>query len=98
MKFKIFSIYDSKAESFNTPMFLPAEGQAIRTFEDAVNEKGSPMNTHPEDYTLFLLGEFDTDLGSVEAEPTPKSLGLAQGYIRQDLLIEPTPSRSIMGN
>lgn len=85
MKFKIFSIYDSKAEVFNTPIFLATEGQAIRIFDDMVNDedKNADIAKHPEDYTLFTIGEFDANNGKLEPLNTPKSLGLAQEFIKQ---------------
>lgn len=82
MKFKIFSIFDSKAETFNTPIFLPTDGQAIRIFDDMTNDGKSEVSKHPEDYTLFVLGEFDSDNGLVTPLNTPKSLGLAQEFVR----------------
>lgn len=84
MKLFVFSIFDSKAEAFNTPIFLPAKGQATRTFEDQVNDESSPFNKHPGDYTLFLIGEFDTDTGLLTPLSTPTSLGLAAEYLKPE--------------
>ena len=84
MKFKIFSIFDSKAESFNTPMFLAAKGQAIRAFDDEANRPESEIHKHPEDYTLFCLGDFESDTGKVEPLTTPESLGLAIEFKRSE--------------
>lgn len=82
MKYKIFSIFDSKAENFNTPIFLPTEGQALRIFDDMVNSQDNEIAKHPEDYTLFCVGEFDSDQGLVTPLLTPKSLGLAQEFVK----------------
>lgn len=81
MKLYIFSIFDSKAETFNSPIFLPAIGQARRTFGDQVNDKESPFNKHPGDYTLFHIGEYETDTGLLTPLTTPTSLGLAVEYL-----------------
>ena len=81
MKLHVFSIFDSKSEIFNTPIFLPAIGQARRTFGDQVNDKESPFNKHPEDYTLFLIGEYETDSGKLKPNETPVSYGLAVEYL-----------------
>ncbi len=83
MKFKIFTVFDSKAEAFNTPFFLAAKGQAVRAFEDEVNSENSEFSKHPEDYTLFCLGEYDSDTGAI----TPiklESLGTALEHRRLD--------------
>lgn len=56
---QIFSVYDSAANAFMSPFFIPAKGLAIRSFQEAVNKPGTPLNTHPADFTLFELGTFD---------------------------------------
>ena len=81
MILKAFSIYDSKAESYNNPIFVPAMGQATRMFYDQVNDETSPFNKHPEDYTLFYIGEFDMDKGIFLPNETPKSMGLAVEFM-----------------
>ena len=81
MKFKVMSIFDSKAEAYNTPIFVAAKGQAIRAFEDQINTEDSEFNKHPEDYTLFYIGEFDSDTGQI-ISTNPESLGVALEYKR----------------
>ena len=82
MIFHIFSIYDSKAEAYNTPLYLAAKGQAVRAFDDQVNKEGSEIGNHPEDYTLFCLGTFDDSTGQHEPYETPQSLGVAIEFKR----------------
>lgn len=68
MKLKVFSVFDSKAAFFGTPFFEQREASAIRGFQDAVNSN-DPANgfaRHPEDYSLFLLAEFDNDTGQFD--------------------------------
>lgn len=74
MKFEIFSVYDAKAEQFNTPMFLPKKGQAIRAFADQVKDPASELAKHPEDYTLFCLGSYESDDGKFEPGTSPVAL------------------------
>ena len=59
MLHKIFSVFDSKAELYLTPFFMKTKGEAVRGFEDVANDKNSAIGRHPEDYTLFELGEYD---------------------------------------
>lgn len=69
MKMKMFSFFDSKAAFFSNPFYEQREGAAIRMFADAVNDSSNPnnlLNKHPEDYSLFLLGEFDNDTGAID--------------------------------
>jgi poly-D-alanine transfer protein DltD len=73
-KLKIFTIRDDKLETYNQPFFVPTIGAAERDFTDHANQTDSPLSKHPEDYTLFLLGEYDQLSGSMDLEPTPKAL------------------------
>jgi len=62
---QIFAIRDAKAEAFHTPFYAPTQGAAIRTISDYANEKGSPLNNHPEDYMLFQLGAYNELSGEI---------------------------------
>ena len=74
---KIFSVYDSAVGSYLTPFFAPSKGAALRSFRDAVNNRDHQFNKYAADYTLFELGEFDDNNGSVVMLSTPLSLGVA---------------------
>lgn len=68
MKLKVFSVFDSKAAYFGNPFYEQREASAVRAFSDAVNSnvEGNLWSKHPEDYSLFLLGEFDNETGSYD--------------------------------
>ena len=83
-KLLAFSVFDSKAEVFGTPIFFPTKGLATRAFEDQCNKPDSPISQHPGDYTLFCIGDFDQDTGSLTPLPTPTSLGTGVEYQQQD--------------
>jgi len=74
---KIFVVYDSKVEAYLAPQFYRAKGEAIRAFEGAVNSKDTQFNTHPEDFTLFLIGEYDDATAKITTLLTPESIGKA---------------------
>jgi hypothetical protein len=77
MKLQIFAVWDCKAEAFSRPFFAQSKGAAIRSFQDAANDVSSEIGKHPEDYTLFHMGEFSDDLGSFGILPAPESLAAA---------------------
>lgn len=79
---KIFTIYDSKMEAYMQPFFMVSKGAAIRAFTDSVNNKETQFNKHPEDFTLFDVGEYDDSTGKFSNQITPISLGLAIDYIK----------------
>lgn len=81
MKHRIFSIFDSKLDAFAPPFFMSTLGQATRAFTDEAFNPQSLLSKHPEDYTLFELGEFDDQNAAFTLHPTPKSIGLALEFV-----------------
>lgn len=78
---KVFTVYDSKLEAYLPPFFMPARGQAVRSFSDSISAPDSVFGRHPEDYTLFELGEFDDQCCVFTLYKTPYSLGLASELV-----------------
>lgn len=62
---KIYSIYDTKAQAFLPPFFMPNDDMAIRAVMDCLADPNHNFAAHPEDYGLVALGEFDDQLGDV---------------------------------
>ena len=67
MKLYGYSIYDAKAEAYTIPNFNKTEGLAVRGFDHAVTAADSPFAKNPEDYSLFLVAEFDDDSGAIQS-------------------------------
>mgnify|MGYP000547887757 CR=1 FL=1 len=84
---KAYSIYDSKAEAFNQPFFAEKDGLAIRIFTDHVNNPESIWGKYPHDFTLFHVGHFDSESGSLEPEKTPRNLGMAIEFTNEKQLM-----------
>ncbi len=106
MKHKMFVIYDSAANAYMQPWFLTQEGMALRAFSDCVNDKEHNFGRHPEDYTLFNIGEFDDATAKVEWI-SPLSLGNGIAYIKpttqpdlftKDLLAENPQAKETLEN
>lgn len=64
MKIQMYSVKDNVA-GFLQPTFALYEPQALRDFAYAVNQPGL-MNFKPEDYSFWHVGEFDSELGTVD--------------------------------
>ena len=64
MKFSIYSIRDAKT-GFMAPTFDMNDASAARNFEHAVMNSASLMNSHPGDYALYRIGEFDSESGEL---------------------------------
>lgn len=69
MEKKLFTVYDSKSETYLSPVAHNATGDALRSFADAVNAppKSSNLSDHPEDFTLFEIGTFNICTGELIA-------------------------------
>ncbi len=84
MKHKMFTIHDSKANAYLQPWFLTQAAMAQRAFMDCVNDKKHNFGRHPEDYTLFNIGEFDDQTAKVTYE-IPTSLGNGLEYVKTEI-------------
>jgi len=80
---KIFSIYDSKTEAFMQPFFMATKGAAIRDWTQAIADEKTPFCRHPQDFTLFEIGEWDDQKGQITTHATPVSLGVAIEFKKQ---------------
>lgn len=69
---QIFTVYDSKAEAYLSPFAANTPGLAERMFTDMVQTQGHQFALHPEDYTLYRIGTYDTHTASIA--PTEHSV------------------------
>lgn len=67
MILNICSVFDKAAQAYGRPIFVPAVGSASRSFSDEVNrvDPSNEMNRHPQDFSLFILGQFDDSTGVI---------------------------------
>lgn len=77
MILKIFTIYDSKANSFLQPFYCPNQSVAIRHFAHAANDPSTDIGRYPEDFNLHEIGTFDTDSGDLAITTPAISHGMA---------------------
>jgi len=82
VKRQVYAVYDSKAETYMQPWYAVNDAVAKRTFAMAVNN-GPEFKAHPEDFTLFHLGEFDDEKGDFANTNAPRSLLLAAACIEE---------------
>ena len=75
MKLKIYSVYDSKAQAYLQPFYMPSRGAALRAWGDAVNDNNGQFKKHAGDYSLFELGEFNDENGTFEIDIQRTNLG-----------------------
>lgn len=71
MLLRMYVVYDSKAEIYTHPSFLPTRAVAVRQFAELVNDGKHEFSRHPEDYSLFELGTFDDGSGLIAPTLAP---------------------------
>lgn len=64
----IYSIYSIKDErtGYLEPMLDINDASAMRNFHNAILKKGSLFDTHSSDYSLFKIGEFNNESGTIK--------------------------------
>lgn len=68
------SVLDVTAEFFGPPITTRTDGEAIRIFSDAINDKQTAFNAHPEHYNLYAIGHFDEQSGIIKPISPPQLL------------------------
>jgi len=84
---RLYSIYDSKAEQFSPPQVYHNDMLALRGFESLVNDDKMLINSYPEDFSLYYVGNLgDTDgryyIESSDESRVPILVGRAVDYVQ----------------
>lgn len=64
MRLPIVCMKDIKV-GYLSPTVDQNEASAVRNFSHAVKSSSGVLNTHPEDFSLILIGYFDSDTGVI---------------------------------
>lgn len=86
LKLRLYSIYDSKAEQFSPPQVYHNDMLALRAFEGIVNDDKMVINSYPEDFSLYYLGNLgDSDgryyIENCDESRIPVIVGRALDYV-----------------
>ena len=82
----MYSIHDNKAEAYLPPFYLHNKNMAIRSFSDAVQDEASTFFKHPEDYSLWEIGEFDDQTGEIIYYTPHHALGTGLDYTKTNVI------------
>lgn len=80
---RLYSLYDSGAKAYLRPFWSDFKVNAQRSFRQLVNQTDNRDNmvaNHPDQFTLFELGEFDVRTGVFTAHAIPQTLGNGLEY------------------
>lgn len=75
MRYMIYVIHDVKAAAFLQPWFCSTDAIAVRAFSDCVNDPKHNFGMHPEDYSLFCIGDFHDSNAEICLDGGKRSLG-----------------------
>lgn len=84
MILRMYSIYDGAVSAYLKPFFSDHKANAIRAFIQLVNDKGNLDNAiaqHPDQFTLFEIGIFDSNSGVFVPHEITLSCGKALEYV-----------------
>jgi len=82
MNIEILAIRDHKINTFMTPFTAVHLGQALRSWEELVNDPKTTIAKYPNDFCLYRLGHFDDDSGQLTSLPVPEMIASASDYIK----------------
>lgn len=72
----LYSLLDKVSETYADPFVMVNDSVARRSFMAECHNPDSMIYKFPEDFTLMLVGSFDTSNGTVEfIEPVPVARG-----------------------
>lgn len=71
MKTKLYCIFDRKTTLYHVPFHAHNTGHAIRIFSDMASDAQSQVQTWPEDFELYEIGDFNNENGCVTPLTVP---------------------------
>ena len=82
MIYKVVSIRDRASDLYSAPIFVASLGAAIRSFGDEVNRKAenNQLNSHPEDFDLYLIGEWNDESAAFGGGNIVKQIAIGKDY------------------
>lgn len=82
MNLNLYSCYDSKAKAWTLPFFMSVTDSIHRAWTDVCNDPSSKFAQHPDDYSLFHIGEFNCLTGGTTIYESKQSIGLARHFVK----------------
>lgn len=79
---KLFSIHDSKAETYSPPLAHRTAGEAMRSFETTIKGGDTILSKSPSDFTLCELAAWNMETGGIEPYEKPKILANGTDYVQ----------------
>lgn len=81
MKVQLFCVYDAQSKLYEVPFGRPTIGVAIRAFGQAVKTPDSALAKSAADFSLWHIGAFDDEKGTVENLQVPVMVAAAREFV-----------------
>lgn len=72
MLLELFTVRDVKAEVYLPPFTFRHKGEAVRAFEQSLQDRNTTMGQFPQDYVLFRLGTYDDVSANFDLHAVPE--------------------------
>ena len=69
---QVYSVYDKKMGTYMPPMYVEHLIQIQRTLLKNMQNPESLITQYPEDYSVYILGDWDPKLGEYNLKPKPE--------------------------
>jgi len=69
----IYTLKDEKRDTFHQPFFLADETTAYRAIINLKNDPNSELKLFPDQFTLYHLGTYDEETGTIKPSRKPLS-------------------------
>ena len=75
MKQPMYALFDSKAKAWLPPFLGRSDEDAKLSFAVLCQDAEHPVGRHPADYTMFRVGDWDTEKGELLPLEVRENLG-----------------------
>lgn len=85
MKYGVYAIHD-RLTGYLSPTVDQNDPSAARNFAHAVLRSGSLMESHPGDYSLFRIGDYDAETGRITPLQDLVPIADASSVVRRNII------------
>jgi hypothetical protein len=96
MILEVFTVYDSAVKAYLPPFYGRSKGEAIRSFTEAVNDRGHQFNKYPADYSLWHLGKFDDSNAAFKVDVSHRVVGGHEVLVPDEPFASPVSTNSAL--
>lgn len=87
----MYSVFDSKAETWLPPFLANADGEAARMIAQAALHPDTSLAQYPDDYTLYRIGVFDNVSAAIECVSPPKHVANVVSLVQKAAMYTTVP-------